>query len=39
MNINDKILSFMERSTKALEKLSKLNNENKIKISDINGYL
>ena len=29
----------MERSTKALEKLSKLNNENKIKISDLNGYL
>ena len=39
MNINDKILSLVERSTKALEKLSKSNNENKIKISSENGYL
>ena len=39
MNINDKILSLIERSTEALEKISKINNENKIKISNINGYL
>ena len=39
MNINDKILSLIERSTKALEKISKVNNENKIKISNENGYL
>ncbi|MDB9971614.1 ATP-binding protein [Alphaproteobacteria bacterium] len=39
MNINDKILSLIERSTKALEKISKVNNENKIDISNENGYL
>ena len=39
MNINDKILSLIERSTKALEKISKVKNENKIKISNENGYL
>jgi predicted AAA+ superfamily ATPase len=39
MNINDKILFLIERSTKALEKISKVNNENKIKISNENGYL
>ena len=39
MNINDKILSLIERSTKALEKISKVSNENKIKISNENGYL
>ena len=39
MNMNDKILSLLERATKALEKISKLNNEHKIKISEENGYL
>ena len=39
MNINDKILSLIERSTKALEKISKVNYENKIDISNENGYL
>ena len=39
MNINDKILSLIQRSTKALEKISKVNNENKIDISNENGYL
>ena len=39
MNINDKILSLIERSTKALEKISKVKNENKIEISNENGYL
>ena len=39
MNINAKILSLLERATKALEKISKLNNEHKIKISEENGYL
>ena len=39
MNINDKILSLIQRSTKALEKISKVKNENKIKISNENGYL
>ena len=39
MNINDKILSLIERSKKALEKISKVNNENKIDISNENGYL
>ena len=39
MNINNQILSVLERATKALEKISKLNNANKIKISDANGYL
>ena len=37
--MNDKILSLLERATKALEKISKLNNEHKIKISEENGYL
>ncbi len=39
MNINDQLTSFLERSTKALEKISKLNNSHKIKISNENGYL
>ena len=39
MNMNDKILSLLERATKALEKISKLNNEHKIKISEESGYL
>jgi len=39
MNINAKILSLLERTTKALEKISKLNNEHKIKISEESGYL
>ena len=39
MNINDQLTSFIERSTKALEKISKLNNSHKIKISNENGYL
>jgi len=39
MNINNQILSLIERSTKALEKISKVNNENKIDISNENGYL
>ena len=39
MNINAKILSLLERATKALEKISKLNNEHKIKISEESGYL
>jgi len=39
MNINDQLTSFLERATKALEKISKLNNSHKIKISNENGYL
>jgi len=39
MNINAKILSLLERTTKALEKISKLNNEHKIKLSEESGYL
>ena len=39
MNVNHQILSLIERATKALEKISKLNNKQKIKISDENGYL
>ena len=39
MNMNDQILSLLQRATKALEKISKLNNEHKISISDENGYL
>tara|TARA_B100001059_G_C17756677_1_gene540307 strand:- start:376 stop:1245 length:870 start_codon:yes stop_codon:yes gene_type:complete len=39
MDFNNKILNLIERSTKSLEKLSKLNNENKINITSENGYL
>ena len=39
MNFNNKILNLIERSTKSLEKLSKLNNESKINITSENGYL
>lgn len=39
MDFNNKILNLIERSTKSLEKLSKLNNESKINITSENGYL
>ena len=39
MDFNNKILNLIERSTKSLEKLSKLNNERKINITSENGYL
>ena len=39
MDFYNKILNLIERSTKSLEKLSKLNNESKINITSENGYL
>ena len=39
MDFNNKILNLIERSTKSLEKLSKLKNESKINITSENGYL
>ena len=39
MNTNDEIIALLKRSTNALEKISKLQNIKKLKISDEKGYL